>query len=159
MEIQIKATAKEDKYKELEKILPNIIDREISIEANLCNMFSMYKETFGFLWMGCYEVKEDILKLKCFQGPLACTKIRFGEGVCGKSWKMQKTIIVDNVHEFEGHIACSSLSNSEMVVPIFYEDRVILVLDIDSNHFSAFDNTDKIYMEKLSVWISKTFFS
>ena len=117
--------------------------------ANMANMAAMIHETFGFWWTGFYIVKGEQLVLGPFQGPVACTRIPYGKGVCGTSWQRQETIVVPDVEEFPGHIACSSLSRSEIVVPIFCDDSVYAVLDIDSKELATFDDIDKEWLEKI----------
>ena len=114
----------------------------------LANAAALIHETMGFFWTGFYLVKDNILHLGPFQGPVACYTIPYGKGVCGTSWKEGKTLVVKDVEEFPGHIACSSLSRSEIVVPIFKASKIIGVLDIDSKEIATFDNTDKDYLEK-----------
>ena len=117
--------------------------------ANMANMAAMIHETFGFWWTGFYIVKGEQLVLGPFQGPVACTRIPYGKGVCGTSWQRQETIVVPDVEEFPGHIACSSLSRSEIVVPIFSDDSVYAVLDIDSKELATFDDIDKEWLAKI----------
>ena len=117
--------------------------------ANMANMAAMIHETFGFWWTGFYIVKGEQLVLGPFQGPVACTRIPYGKGVCGTSWQRQETIVVPDVEEFPGHIACSSLSRSEIVVPIFSNGSVYAVLDIDSKELATFDDIDKEWLEKI----------
>ena len=117
--------------------------------ANMANMAAMIHETFGFWWTGFYIVKGEQLVLGPFQGPVACTRIPYGKGVCGTSWQRQETIVVPDVEEFPGHIACSSLSRSEIVVPIFSDGSIYAVLDIDSKELATFDDIDKEWLEKI----------
>lgn len=117
--------------------------------AKMANVAAALHETFGFWWTGFYRVENDELVLGPFQGPIACTRIKYGRGVCGTSWQREETVIVPNVHEFPGHIACSSASNSEIVVPLIRDNKVIAVLDIDSTEFGSFDETDKAYLEQI----------
>ena len=117
--------------------------------ANMANMSALIHETFGFWWTGFYIVKDEQLVLGPFQGPIACTRIPYGKGVCGTAWQRQETIVVPDVEEFPGHIACSSLSRSEIVVPIFRNNSVYAVLDIDSKELATFDNIDKEWLEKI----------
>jgi len=154
---------KGDKKSVYESIIPQIfalIDQERDTCANLANTAAALKEAFQFLWVGFYIVKEDdssygkSLVLGPFQGPVACTRIRYGKGVCGTSWKEQKTVIVPDVELFPGHIACSSLSKSEIVVPVFRNNEVAAILDIDSITTSTFDQIDKHYLEILVSKIS-----
>lgn len=140
---------KADKYKELYKQLASLLEGESDQIANMANMAALLHETFGFWWTGFYIVKGEQLVLGPFQGPIACTRIPYGKGVCGTSWQRQETIVVPDVHEFPGHIACSSLSRSEIVVPIFSNNEVYAVLDIDSKELATFDETDKEWLEKI----------
>ncbi len=148
--IHIKGT-KEEKYK---AILPQIfalIEHEDDLIANLANVSAVLKETFNFFWVGFYLVKKDELVLGPFQGSLACTRIAFGKGVCGAAWKQKETILVPDVDLFPGHIACSSLSRSEIVVPISKIGEIVAVLDVDSDKENDFDLIDKKYLEELCV--------
>ena len=140
---------KSDRYKKLYEQIESIVTDETDLIANMANTAALLHETFGFWWTGFYIVKESQLVLGPFQGPVACTRIGFGKGVCGSSWKSRETIVVPDVHQFPGHIACSSLSQSEIVVPIFRNDEVYAVLDIDSKELSTFDQSDKIWLEKI----------
>ncbi len=140
---------KENKYNELYRQIGSVLEGETDPVANMANMAALIHETFGFWWTGFYIVRDNQLVLGPFQGPVACTRIPFGKGVCGTSWKHQETIVVPDVEEFPGHIACSSLSRSEIVVPIFDGDNVKAVLDIDSKELSTFDETDKEWLEKI----------
>lgn len=140
---------KADKYKELYKQLASLLEGESDQIANMANMAALLHETFGFWWTGFYVVKGEQLVLGPFQGPIACTRIPYGKGVCGTSWQRQETIVAPDVHEFPGHIACSSLSRSEIVVPIFSNNEVYAVLDIDSKELATFDETDKDWLEKI----------
>ena len=125
------------------------MDHNVDGIANMANMAAMLHETFGFWWTGFYRVINGELVLGPFQGPLACTRIAFGRGVCGTAWKEQKTMVVPDVELFPGHIACSSASRSEIVVPVFKDGEVTAVLDIDSAGLNTFDETDKEYLEQL----------
>lgn len=140
---------KTKKYQELYKQLQSLLSGEDDQIANMANMSALIHETFGFWWTGFYIVKGDQLVLGPFQGPIACTRIPYGKGVCGTSWQRQETIVVPDVEEFPGHIACSSLSRSEIVVPIFRNNSVYAVLDIDSKELATFDNIDKEWLEKI----------
>ena len=140
---------KTDKYQELYKQLESLISGETDQIANMANMAALIHKTFGFWWTGFYIVKGAELVLGPFQGPIACTRIPYGKGVCGTSWQRQATIVVPDVEEFPGHIACSSLSRSEIVVPIFSDNKVYAVLDIDSKELATFDNTDKEWLERI----------
>jgi GAF domain-containing protein len=117
--------------------------------ANLANAMAALKEAFGFFWVGIYAVKGEELVLGPFQGPVACTRIRRGKGVCGSAWAQARTLLVPDVEQFPGHIACSSLSKSEIVVPIIKDDAVVAVLDVDSDQLNDFDETDQQYLEEL----------
>ena len=140
---------KTEKYQSLYKQLESLLDGETDQIANMANMAALVHETFGFWWTGFYIVKGEQLVLGPFQGPIACTRIPYGKGVCGTSWKRQETMVVPDVKEFPGHIACSSLSRSEIVVPIFSNNEVYAVLDIDSKELATFDDTDKEWLEKI----------
>ncbi|MDR0368727.1 MAG: GAF domain-containing protein [Bacteroidales bacterium] len=143
------ALSKEARYRELLKMAEGIIFGEDDPTANLANITAVIKELFDFLWVGFYLVKGNELVLGPFQGPPACTRIRYGKGVCGTAWKEQKTIIVDDVEQFPGHIACSSRSRSEMVIPVYARGEVCMVLDIDSETVKAFDEIDRHYLEEM----------
>ena len=130
-----------------------LIHDETDRVANLANVSAALKEAFGFLWVGFYLVKSDELVLGPFQGPIACTRIQKGKGVCGTSWLKAETIIVDDVDSFPGHIACSSSSRSEIVVPLVKNKEVIGVLDIDSNELATFDAVDKKHLNHLCEWL------
>lgn len=147
-------STKKEKY---EAILPQIealIQDENDIIANLANITAVLKEAFGFFWAGFYLVKDNELVLGPFQGPLACTRIKKGRGVCGTAWEQMQTIVVSNVDEFPGHIACSSLSKSEIVVPICTNEKEVwAILDIDSDELNTFDETDRYYLEQLCIHV------
>ncbi len=148
---------REDIYKE---IIPQIIaltENEPDIVANLANISAVLKEAFGFFWVGFYLVKNNALVLGPFQGTLACTRIRKGKGVCGTAWAQQSTVLVDDVNAFPGHIACSSLSQSEIVVPVIKNTEVVAVLDIDSDKKADFSEIDRFYLENLCQYISSLF--
>ena len=140
---------KEEKYKSLYPQICSLIERETDIIANLANVSAALKEAFGFFWIGFYIVKNNQLVLGPFQGPIACTRIAYGKGVCGASWKERKPIIVPDVNNFPGHIACSSLSQSEIVIPIVKVNEVVAVLDVDSEHLNYFDKTDQRWLTKI----------
>ena len=125
------------------------MEGETDVIAKMANVAAALHQTFGFWWTGFYRVMDDELVLGPFQGPVACMHIPFGRGVCGTAWQRQETIIVPNVHEFAGHIACSSESKSEIVVPVIRDGKVIAVLDIDSAEYNTFDDTDKTYLEQI----------
>ena len=139
---------KTEKYQELYKQLQSLLSGEYDQIANMANMAALIHETFGFWWSGFYIVKDEQLVLGPFQGPIACTRIPYGKGVCGTAWQRQETLVVPDVEEFPGHIACSSLSRSEIVVPIFRDTSVYAVLDIDSKELATFDDIDKEWLEK-----------
>lgn len=141
--------SKEEKYKALLPQINALVEDEEDLIANLANVCAMLKECFEFFWVGFYLVKQDFLVLAPFQGPLACTRIKKGKGVCGTAWMEKKTLLVPDVEQFSGHIACSSLSRSEIVVPLLYQDEVWGVLDIDSKELNDFDETDRYYLEQL----------
>lgn len=141
--------SKASKYQEIYKQIESVVSGETDQIANMANTAALLHEAFGFWWTGFYIVKGEQLVLGPFQGPVACTRIGFGKGVCGTSWKRGETIVVPNVHEFPGHIACSSLSQSEIVVPMFRGDEVCAVLDIDSKELATFDETDKEWLERI----------
>ena len=145
-------TASTEKAERYETLIPQIealIAGETDLVANLSNITAALKQTFNFFWVGFYLVKDNTLVLGPFQGPIACTRIGFGKGVCGTSWKEEKTIVVPNVDEFPGHIACSSDSKSEIVLPAFKNGKVFLVLDVDSDKLNDFDDTDALFLGKL----------
>lgn len=141
---------KNERYSVLYSQIRSLLDSESDLIANMANVSSMIHGTFGFWWTGFYIVKDGQLVLGPFQGPLACTRINYGKGVCGTSWERKMTVIVPDVELFPGHIACSSLSRSEIVVPIFRGEDVYAVLDIDSKELSTFDETDKEWLEKIT---------
>lgn len=140
---------KTDRYQELYKQIESVVSGETDQIANMANVTALLHEAFGFWWTGFYIVRDSELVLGPFQGPVACTRIGFGKGVCGTSWERKETIVVPDVHEFPGHIACSSLSQSEIVVPMFRNNDVYAVLDIDSESLSTFDDIDKDWLERI----------
>ena len=140
---------KEEKYDLLLKQIAAVTATEGDTIANMANIAAMIHHTFNFWWTGFYRVEENELVLGPFQGPLACSRIAFGRGVCGTAWKEQATQIVPDVEQFPGHIACSSLSRSEIVVPVWSGDKITAVLDIDSEHLATFDTIDKEWLEKI----------
>ena len=143
-------TTKKEKYESLIPQIKALVEGESDYIANISNIMSALKHGMDWFWVGIYFVKQEQLVLGPFQGPIACTRIAFGKGVCGTSWKEKKTIIVEDVEKFPGHIACSSLSKSEIVLPAFdINGNVTLVLDVDSEHLATFDETDKIYLEQV----------
>ncbi len=137
-------------YQSLLMQIESLISGESDPIANMANVAAALHEAFGFWWTGFYRVEGQQLVLGPFQGPIACTRIPYGKGVCGTAWQRAQTVIVPNVHEFAGHIACSSASNSEIVVPIMRAGQVIAVLDIDSKDFNTFDETDQLYLEQIA---------
>ena len=147
---------KKEKYAEVFRMIQSVVEGESDMVANMANVTALLHEEFGFWWTGFYRVEQESkqLVLGPFQGPVACTRIPFGKGVCGTAWERAETVIVPDVHQFPGHIACSSASNSEIVVPVFQGKKVIAVLDIDSTEFKTFDHTDKEWLEKIVSLIS-----
>lgn len=153
-ELTISTGSKKEKYETLIPQIKAMLSVEKDLIANMANVSAMIKDTFNFLWVGFYRVIEDekqeeVLVLGPFQGPLACTRIKKGRGVCGGAWKEEKTLVVPNVDEFPGHIACSSLSKSEIVLPMKKAEKVYAVLDIDSLELNTFDEEDKYYLEQI----------
>jgi GAF domain-containing protein len=144
---------KEEQYKELIPQIKGLLTGEPDLIANLANICAALKEQFGWLWIGFYWVKNDELVLAPFQGPVACTRIKKGRGVCGTSWAKAKTLIVPDVEQFPGHIACSSLSRSEIVVPVIRNGEVLGVLDVDSTDLNTFDETDQKCLEEIISFI------
>lgn len=141
---------KQQKYELLYRQIEAVVSGEKDTIANMANIATMIHSTFGFWWTGFYRVIDDELVLGPFQGPVACTRIGRGKGVCGTSWSEQRTIIVDDVDAFPGHIACSSESRSEIVVPIWRNENIIAVLDIDSSMLATFDSTDQEWLERIA---------
>jgi GAF domain-containing protein len=148
-DLQILSGSKEDQYRSLIPQIKGLLEGETDEIANLANVAAALKEQFGWLWVGFYLVKNGQLVLGPFQGPVACTRIQPGRGVCGTSWKEARTLIVPDVEKFPGHIACSSLSKSEIVVPMFRNETVYGVLDADSAELSQFDETDRRFLEEI----------
>jgi len=148
-ELDIAKGSKAEKYIGLIPQISALVSGEEDVVANMANVAAALKETFGFWWVGFYLVKNDELVLGPFQGPIACTRIRKGKGVCGTSWEKKATMLVPDVDAFPGHIACSSASKSEIVVPLIRENTVIGVLDVDSEHLNVLDETDQKYLEQL----------
>ena len=140
---------KNDKYELLYKQIVSVVAAESDPIANMANVCSMLHHTFGFWWTGFYRVMGGELVLGPFQGPMACTRIAKGKGVCGTAWSEERTQLVEDVDKFPGHIACSSLSRSEIVVPIWRNNEIIGVLDIDSEHLATFDSTDQEWLERI----------
>ena len=142
---------KKNKYSELYKQIASVTEEETDPIANMANAVAMIHQAFGFWWTGFYIARGDQLVLGPFQGPPACTRIPFGKGVCGTAWMRKESIIVPDVEEFPGHIACSSLSRSEIVVPVIQNSEVTAVIDIDSKELDTFDDTDRIWLEKIGT--------
>ena len=146
---------KEQKYELLHKQIAALVDGESDTIANMANVAAMIHATFGFWWTGFYRVVGEELVLGPFQGPLACSRIRYGRGVCGTAWKEGATQVVPDVELFPGHIACSSLSRSEIVVPVWSDEEIVAVLEIDSEHLATFDQVDKMWLEKIVALLYK----
>jgi len=145
-------TTSSDKTEQYQSLVPQIealLYGEPDLIANLANICAALKEQFKWFWVGFYLVKDEELVLGPFQGPVACTRIALGKGVCGAAWEQAKTLIVPDVDEFPGHIACSSLSKSEIVIPVFANDKVVAVLDVDSEALDQFDEADAHYLEEI----------
>lgn len=148
-DLTIASGSKADQYQSLLPQIKGLLEGERDLVANLANVTAALKEQFGWLWVGFYLVKDNELVLGPFQGPVACTRIKKGRGVCGTSWAEAKTLIVPDVEKFPGHIACSSLSKSEIVVPVIRHNEVIAVLDVDSSELDQFDESDQQYLEDI----------
>jgi L-methionine (R)-S-oxide reductase len=144
-----KSNEKSERYSTLLPQIEALVADERDLIANLANITAALRQTMNFFWVGFYVVRDDQLVLGPFQGPIACTRIDYGRGVCGAAWKEKKTILVPNVDEFPGHIACSSASQSEIVVPAFKNGEVVLVLDVDSDRLNDFDEVDQRALENL----------
>lgn len=153
-DLSITTGTKEEQYQALLPQIKGLLQGETDLIANLANVTAALKEQFNWLWVGFYLVKNNELVLAPFQGPVACTRIKKGRGVCGISWAQEKTLIVADVEKFPGHIACSNLSKSEIVIPLFKNNKVVGVLDIDSNELDQFDTTDQKYLEEIISLIS-----
>lgn len=147
--------SKAEKYEVLYKQIKELVGYETDEIANMANISSMIHETFGFLWTGFYRVVGEELVLGPFQGPLACSRIKFGKGVCGTAWKEECSLVVPDVEQFPGHIACSSLSRSEIVVPVLSDGVIVAVLDIDSRELSTFDDEDCFWLEKIVALLGR----
>ena len=145
---------KDELYQTLLPQLKSLTKGESNLVANLANIAAALQQSLGFFWVGFYRVKKDELVLGPFQGPIACTRIAYGKGVCGTAWKEKKTIIVPDVNQFPGHIACSSESQSEIVVPIIKNQEVAMILDVDSDTVNDFDEVDEKYLNELANYIS-----
>lgn len=143
-------TRNEDQYKELLPRIKALTENEPDAVANMANISAVLKETFNFLWVGFYMVKDDQLVLGPFQGPVACTRINKGKGVCGTAWEKKEIIIVEDVDKFEGHIACNNLSKSEIVIPVMKNGTFMGVLDVDSDKADDFNDTDAAYLLKIT---------
>lgn len=148
-EFKICTGSKEERYKLLFAQAEAMLRDESDEIAAMANLAAMIDQTFGFWWTGFYRVLGEELVLGPFQGPVACTRIGYGRGVCGTAWREEQTIIVEDVEKFPGHIACSSLSRSEIVVPVWRDKTICAVLDIDSEHLATFDSTDREWLEKI----------
>ena len=158
-DLHITSGTKEEQYRSLLPQIRGLLTGETDLTANLANVAAALNEQFGWLWVGFYLVKEneqgsEELVLGPFQGPVACTRIRFGKGVCGSAWKEKQTLIVPDVEQFPGHIACSSISRSEIVVPLVKAGRIWGVLDVDSSELDQFDATDQTYLEEIVGWLN-----
>ena len=144
---------KEEQYKSLLPQVEGLLSGESDPIANMANLAALLHQEMGFWWTGFYRVEGDELILGPFQGPIACTRIAFGRGVCGTAWKEQRTVVVPDVEKFPGHIACSAASRSEIVVPIWHKNKITAVLDIDSKEIGTFDEIDKEYLEKMAALV------
>lgn len=156
-ELHISQGTKAEKYELLYKQIAEVVKYESDSIALMANISAMIHQTFGFWWTGFYRVIGEELVLAPFQGPMACTRIAYGKGVCGTAWQRGESIVVEDVEQFPGHIACSSLSRSEIVVPIKNKDNdIVAVLDIDSEHIATFDEVDRLSLEKITSLLSRT---
>ena len=153
-DLSISQGSKLERYESLLPQIQGLLDGETDLIANLANVAGALKEQFAWFWVGFYLVKNDELVLGPFQGPVACTRIKKGKGVCGSSWQEAKTLIVPDVEKFPGHIACSSLSKSEIVIPLLKNNTVFGVLDVDSDMLNDFDETDQFHLEKIIALIN-----
>lgn len=145
---------KSEKYAALVPQIKALLDGETDLIANLANTVAALKQGLGFFWVGFYVVKGTQLVLAPFQGAVACTRIAFDKGVCGYAYRTQKSVIVPDVEQFDGHIACSSLSKSEIVVPVVKNGKVLMVLDVDSDQIDDFDVIDQQYLEEICQWLA-----
>ena len=152
--LEIAAGNKAERYALLSRQIESVVAGESDQIARMANIASMIHHTFGFWWTGFYRVAGNQLILGPFQGPLACTRIAFGRGVCGTAWREERTIVVPDVEQFEGHIACSSASRSEIVVPIRANGEIVGVLDIDSRELNTFDATDQEWLERIAALLT-----
>lgn len=137
---------KKAQYESLIPQLKGLLKNESDVIANMANIAAALKETFNFFWVGFYRVEKNELLLAPFQGPVACTRIKYGKGVCGTAWQQAEAMIVDDVEKFPGHIACNTASRSEIVIPIFQNKKVVAVLDVDSEYTAYFDNIDRLFL-------------
>jgi len=153
-DLLITTGTKEDQYQSLLPQIKGLMEGEPDLVANLANVVAALKEQFNWLWVGFYMVKEEELVLAPFQGPVACTRIKKGRGVCGKAWEEKKSLIVADVEKFPGHIACSSLSRSEIVIPVFKDEQVVAILDVDSEALDHFDDVDEKYLQLIVGLVS-----
>ena len=152
-DLSILEGSKTDQYTSLIPQIEGLLQGENNLTANLANISAALKEQFNWWWVGFYWIIEDELVLAPFQGPVACTRIKKGRGVCGSAWEKHATLIVKDVEQFPGHIACSSASKSEIVVPVFKNNQIVGVLDVDSEHLAHFDEIDQHYLEKIVALI------
>jgi L-methionine (R)-S-oxide reductase len=146
--------SKEEEYQSLLPQIKGLLTGETDLVANMANVAAALKEQFQWFWVGFYVVKNNELVLAPFQGPVGCTRIQKGKGVCGTAWLRAETLIVADVGKFAGHIACNSLSKSEIVVPVIRNGQVVAVLDVDSEAYNFFDDTDKKYLEEIVTLIN-----
>lgn len=153
-DLTIAKGSKEEQYQTLIPQIKALVEGEPDLVANLANIAGALKEQFGWFWVGFYLVKGEQLVLGPFQGPVACTRINKGRGVCGTSWAKAETLIVPDVEKFPGHIACSSLSKSEIVVPLMFQETVWGVLDVDSELLNQFDETDSLYLQQITALVT-----
>lgn len=153
-DLQIQTGTKAEQYQSLIPQIKGLLEGETDLVANMANVVAALKEQFGWLWVGFYVVKNEELVLAPFQGPVACTRIKKGRGVCGASWEQAQTLIVPDVEKFPGHIACSSLSRSEIVIPVIRQNEVVAVLDVDSVKPDEFDTTDQQYLEEIVALVN-----
>lgn len=152
-DLEIINGTKEEKYQSLLPQIKGLLTGETDLVANMANVSAALKEQFQWLWVGFYLVKNNELVLGPFQGPVACTRIQKGRGVCGASWLQASTLIVPDVNKFPGHIACNSLSKSEIVIPVIKDGEVVAILDVDSADYNFFNDTDKHYLEMITALI------
>lgn len=155
-ELEISAGSKDEQYTALIPQIAALISGEKNLIANLGNITASLKQQFNFFWVGFYLVEDQELVLGPFQGPIACTRIKKGKGVCGSSWEKQQTIIVPDVEAFPGHIACSSLSKSEIVLPLYQDNKIIGVLDVDSDQYNSFDDVDARFLSEILSLLNTT---